>query len=181
MLGVVAIGATLGAAGCSSAPEPAASEPAASSSNPLPGVPPSPSAPTLPEPAALTDVLYRLADPAVPGADKLTLIEGATPDDAAVLDTFANALRDNGFAPLTFAATALGWSDRVAGDVTTTIDVTPSADVGVFTFPMDFHPVDGVWQLSGGTAELLLTFGAADTDTTATSPAPTPAEPSQTP
>jgi hypothetical protein len=50
----------------------------------------------LPAPDALTAVLSRLADPAVPGTEKLNLVEGATPDSAAKLDKFSNALRDGG-------------------------------------------------------------------------------------
>lgn len=133
---------------------------------------PAPGAPALPDAVALTDVLYRLADPAVPGTDKLPLVEGATPEDAPVLETFANALRDNGFAPVTFTATAIGWSDRTDGDVTATVDITPTADVGVFTFPMDFHPYENGWQLAEGTADLLLTFGESQDDPSET-PAPT--------
>ncbi len=53
----------------------------------------------LPEPEALTDVLYRLSDPEVPGADKLALIEGAKPADAATIDKFATALKDGGYLP----------------------------------------------------------------------------------
>src|ERR1700761_6473192 len=59
--------------------------------------PPAPPTTPLPPPQALTDVLGRLADPNVPGANKLNLVEGATPDSAATIDKFANALRDNGY------------------------------------------------------------------------------------
>src|ERR1700753_2978748 len=55
-----------------------------------------PTAP-LPIPEALTDVLTRLADPNVPGSNKVDLVEGATPDSAATFDKFINALRDNGY------------------------------------------------------------------------------------
>ena len=44
-------------------------------------------------------MLYRLADPDVPGINKVNLVEGATPESAAILDKFTNALRDNGFCP----------------------------------------------------------------------------------
>lgn len=123
--------------------------------------PPAPAPPTLPDAAALTDVLYRLADPAVPGTEKLTLVEGATAEDTEAINKFANALRDNGFDPITFSATAIGWSDRTPGDVVATIDVTPGGDAGVFSSPMDFHPFEDGWQLARGTAALLLTFPAA--------------------
>ena len=42
----------------------------------------------LPPPEALTDVLARLSDPTVAGADKIDLVELATADDAAALDKF---------------------------------------------------------------------------------------------
>src|SRR4029077_15117722 len=61
-----------------------------------------PTAP-LPSPEALTEVLNRLADPNVPGITKVSLVEGATPESAATLDKFTNALRDNGYLPMTFA------------------------------------------------------------------------------
>lgn len=152
----VAIAATLGTAGCST-PEPAPQAPSSSTA----AAAPAPAAPVLPDAAALTDILYRLADPAVAGTDKLALVEGATTEDAETIDSFANALRDNGFDPVTFTATAIGWSDRTPGDVVANVDVTPSGDAGAFSFPMDFHPFDNGWQLARSTAELLLTFPAA--------------------
>ena len=39
----------------------------------------------------------------------------------------------------------------------------------VFTFPMEFRPHDGGWQLTGDTADMLLAFGNARTE--AASPA----------
>ena len=42
----------------------------------------------LPPPQALASVLYRLADPSVPGSQKLNLVQGATPDNADVFDQF---------------------------------------------------------------------------------------------
>lgn len=63
--------------------------------------PPSTIAP-LPPPNALTDVLARMADANIPGADKLDLVENATPADGAAMDKFATALRDGGYAPATF-------------------------------------------------------------------------------
>jgi hypothetical protein len=115
----------------------------------------------LPPPGSLTDVLSRLADPTVTGTDKLPLVEGATAAEAAVLDKFATALQDNGMLPLTFAATDLVWSEDVPGNVTATVNMT-SADAGTggFSFPMEFKPAMGGWQLSQGTADLLLAFGA---------------------
>lgn len=111
----------------------------------------------LPPPEALTDVLYRLADPAVPGARKLNLVEGATADSAPVLDSFATALRGGGYVPVIFVARDLAWSDRHPADVVATVDIgTPAPGVPMFTFPMEFKPRQGGWQLSQRTANMLL-------------------------
>jgi hypothetical protein len=153
--------------------------------------PPSSNAAALPSPDALTDVLYRLADPAVKGADKLALVEATTPGDAATIDKFAAALRDGGFTPLTFTATEIRWSDRQPQDALASINVTTSnpANPGNFTFPMEFHQDRGGWQLSRETANMLLAFGNARVGTGPASPAPPaptappapPAPPAQTP
>lgn len=134
--------------------------------------PPEPTAAALPTPDALTDVLYRLADPAVKGADKLQLVESTTPDDAATIDKFAAALRDGGFSPLAFTASEIRWSDREPGDALASINVTTSnpAKPGNFTFPMEFHQNQNGWQLSRETADMLLAFGNAR----GASPTPTP-------
>jgi hypothetical protein len=140
--------------------------------------PPEPTAAALPAPDALTDVLYRLADPAVKGVDKLQLVEATTPDDAATIDKFAAALRDGGFTPLTFSATEIRWSDRQPNDALASINITTSnpAKPGGFTFPMEFHQDKGGWQLSRETANMLLAFGNARGASPAspTSPTPTP-------
>ncbi|MDI3313892.1 MAG: hypothetical protein QJR12_06280 [Mycobacterium sp.] len=116
----------------------------------------------VPPPEALTDVLYRLADPTVPGSEKVVLVEGATPDSAATLDKFATALRDGGYAPAAFAATDIAWSDRDPATVVATINVTtPNRGVHGFSFPMQFKPYRGGWQLSQQTADMLLAFGAS--------------------
>ena len=83
------------------------SDKAATTTAPAPTttVAPAPQSAPLPDPAALTDLLGRLADPAVPGTDKLPLVEGATAGDAATLDNFTKALQDNHMIPLTFTAT----------------------------------------------------------------------------
>lgn len=126
----------------------------------------------MPPPDALTDVLYRLADPGVPGSQKLNLIEGATPDSAGALDKFANALLDGGYAPMTFTARDIAWSDRHPADVVATVDVTtPNPGMSGFTFPMEFKPHQGGWQLSQQTAEMLLAFSNSQETTV---PAPTP-------
>jgi hypothetical protein len=124
----------------------------------------------LPAPEALTDVLYRLSDPEVAGADKLALVEGAKPADAATIDKFATALRDGGYLPLNLDAADLSWSDRYPGNVTADVTVnTANPETGAFSFPMEFKPHDGGWQLSQETAKTLLAFGKAHT-----SAAPTP-------
>ena len=132
----------------------------------------------LPEPEALTDVLYRLSDPEVPGADKLALIEGAKPADAATIDKFATALKDGGYLPLSLDAAGLGWSERDPGNVTADVTVnTANPATGTFSFPMDFTPNHGDWQLSQATAKSLLAFGNAQASGTAPAPAPAPPTP----
>jgi hypothetical protein len=142
------------------------SHPAATSTTPavttVTSVPAAPPAEPLPPPNALTDVLYRLADPNVPGADKVGLVEEATADDAAALDRFGKALQDNGFLPLTFDARDLGWSASEPGNVITTVNATTAGNqAGDFSFPMEFTRSRGAWQLTRHTANLLLELGAA--------------------
>jgi hypothetical protein len=153
----------------------ATAAPGTTSSSPT--VPP---AAPLPPPEALTDVLGRLADPNVPGTSKLNLVEGATLESAATLDKFTNALRDNGYQPMTFVADNIAWSDRNPADVVATVTVkTARANNGVFTFPMEFTPFQGGWQLSKRTAQTLLALGNSPGLSTAP-PAPAPTE-SETP
>ncbi len=172
----ITVAATLAAAalvlsGCSShqPAEPVAEVPLTSTTVPV-QVPSS----ALPAPEALTDVLYRLSDPEVPGADKLALIEGAKPADAATIDKFATALKDGGYLPLNLDADSLGWSDRSPGNVTADVTVnTANPATGTFFFPMEFTPNHGDWQLSQATAKSLLAFGNARTSSTEPTP-PTP-------
>ncbi len=138
----------------------------------------------LPAPQALTDLLGRLADPNVSAADKVNLIEGATPESAGTLDKFTTALRDNGYLPMTFAANDIAWSDKNSANVMATIVVnTAKADNGTFTFPMEFTPFQGGWQLSRRTAEMLLALGKSPATTSSTPtrpptpPLPPPPEP----
>ncbi|MGH3562880.1 MAG: hypothetical protein ACRDTN_14065 [Mycobacterium sp.] len=164
ILGGAAIVAVLGLTGCS----------AGESASPPPAVPLTSSATasvaaaqaaTLPAAEALTDVLYRLADPAVPGAEKLDLIEGAKPAGAGTLDKFATALKNGGYVPLTFDATDIGWSDRNPGNAVATVNVTTvNPDTAGFSFPMEFKPHGDGWQLSQKTAEMLLAFGNSRTE-----------------
>jgi hypothetical protein len=121
----------------------------------------------LPPPAALTDVMSRLADPNVAGADKVGLVENGTPADAAALDRFAKALHDSGYAPLTFDARDLMWSRDKAGGVIANITIIASGpQAGTdSTFPMEFAPQQDSWQLTRQTADLLLQMSPAATPT----------------
>ncbi|BBX07742.1 hypothetical protein [Mycolicibacterium aichiense] len=174
-LSAATIVAALSLSGCSDHVEPkSAPSPFEQSSTPL--APADHNAAPLPAPDALTDVLYRLADPAVKGADKLQLVESTTPADAATIDKFAAALRDGGFTPLTFTASEIRWSDRRPDDALASINVTTSnpANPGNFTFPMEFRQDRGGWQLSRETADMLLAFGNARGGASPASPTPTP-------
>lgn len=158
--------AAFGLCGCDSPPPPAAPETETTSVV----ASAAPASTPLPAPEALVDVLNRLSDPAVPGADKVGLVELATADDAAALDRFGKALADNGALPLTFEAVDLKWSETEAGNVVATVNVT-TADKppGEFSFPMEFTPVHNGWELTRKTANLLLDFGQG-----ATAPSPPP-------
>ena len=132
----------------------------------------------LPPPEALTDVLARLADPNIRGADKVSLVEGATRESAAILDKFTNALRDNGYLPMTFTANDVTWSDRNPSNVKASIGVHTSQPNANFTFPMEFAPFQGGWQLSRRTAEMLLAVGKSPAAPGSEAPAsPPPAPP----
>jgi hypothetical protein len=169
--------AAVGLTGCShNAPKVVSSpsSPVPVTSTPLVVAAP-PTAP-LPPPDALIDVLNRLADPNVPGINKVGLVEGATVDSAGTLDKFTNALRDNGYLPMTFVANNVAWSDKNPSHVMATVAVnTHQANNGNFTFPMEFTPFQGGWQLSRRTAEMLLALGNSATGTTPpANPAPAP-------
>jgi hypothetical protein len=168
VLSTAAIAAVLGLPGCSSDEDPAS--PATSAPSMSPSSTATPQAAPLPPPDALAGVLYRLADAAVPGPQKLNLVEGATPENAGVFDQFSDALRNGGFTPVKFDVRGVGWSDRDPADVMANIDVSSSNPKGPrFSFPMEFKPFQGGWQLSARTADVLLAFR--------TDSAPPPAEP----
>jgi len=171
VLGAATILAAVGLSGCAHDESKVSSPSAAPASLATPSATASrPSAP-LPPPEALVDVLSKLADPAVPGSNKVGLVEGATPESAATLDKFTNALRDGGYLPMTFVAKDLAWSDKNPANVTATVTVnTAHANNRVFTFPMEFTPFQGGWQLSRKTAEMLL---AVNNSTPSPSPSPT--------
>lgn len=165
----------LGLSGCGAEPIPPA--PQASVSAPaVAGAQAAPQAP-LPAPQALTDVLAKLADPSVPGEQKVALVQYATPEDGAALDRFAQATVDNGLAPLTFQAADLAWSPADYGDVVATVTVgsaNPAPEARPFTFPMQFTLDEGAWQLTRVTADQLLELGPVPSASPA---APPPADP----
>ncbi|WP_264065941.1 hypothetical protein [Mycolicibacterium komossense] len=160
--------AALGLSGCSpDAPESTAPSTTASA----PVAAPQPTG--LPEASVLIDLLNRLSDPALPGTDKLALVEGATTTDAADLDRFAKALQDNRMLPMAYTATDVAWSPDTPGDVTANVTATPAdAGAGPFSFPMEFTAKAGAWQLSRKTADLLLSLGGQAANSTAV-PTPT--------
>lgn len=135
----------------------------------------------LPPPEAFTDLLNRLADPAVPGNEKLKLVEGATPETAAALDRFTSAARDGGYLPMVFTASNLAWSATKPSNVTATVAVTTAnPEHRDFTFPMEFNEFQGGWQLSKKTAEMLLAMQNArstnipSSSAASATPSPTP-------
>lgn len=156
VLGTAAIVAALGLAGCSS--HPAAPDPATELAPPSTTSAVLPQPGGLPAPEALTEVLYRLADPGVPGAEKLNLVEGTTVADAATLDKFAKALLDNGYTPPTFEATDIAWADSDPTDVVATIAANKPDTEDGFSIPMEFKPHQGGWRLSQDTFDMLLNF-----------------------
>ncbi|MEZ0381361.1 hypothetical protein [Mycobacterium sp. pW045] len=168
-----ALAAVLALSGCASHPQPA-EPPAEVPVTATTTLAAEPQSSPLPAPEALTDVLYRLSDPEISGAEKVSLIESAKPTDAATIDKFATALKDGGYLPLNLETADITWSDRHPGNVTADVTVnTASPDAGGFTFPMEFTPRDGGWQLSHETAKTLLAFGKAHAGST-TPPTPTP-------
>ncbi|ORW82396.1 hypothetical protein, partial [Mycobacterium sherrisii] len=184
-LSTAAAAAALGLASCAHS-EPKVL-PSSSSATALPTSTPlivtaPPTAP-LPVPEALVGVLNRLVDPNIPAVNKVDLIEGATPGTPATLDKFINALRDNGYLPMSFVANNVAWSDKNPANVVATVTVnTAKGNNGVFTFPMEFAPFQGGWQLSRHTAEMLLALSnsrAPESSPTASPavPLPPPATP----
>jgi hypothetical protein len=170
VLSTAAIAAVLGLSGCSDDEQDASPQTAPPSTSASLSPTAAPQTAPLPLPDALAGVLYRLADPAVPGLQKLNLVEGATPENGAVFDAFANALVNGGYAPVKFDVRDIGWSDRDAADVVANVNVgSPDPHGPRFSFPMEFKPYQGAWQLSARTADVLLAFR-----NDSASPAPTP-------
>ena len=175
--------AALGLGGCNQSGQPgSAPTSAAVETSPAPSVgmaPPAPPArggPPLPPPGALTEVLGRLSDPALPADQKITLIENGTADEAAGLDRFAAALRDNGALPLGFEVRDLAWSQADPGNVVATVVIrTANPQTGEFTYPMEFAPADASWQLTRRTADVLLELDGGEAASPPPAPPPTPA------
>lgn len=168
-----------GLAACGGKSNPAASESVSATAASVAAAP-EPAAP-LPPPEVLTDVLYKLTDTSVPGAQKVNLIEGATADNAAQIDKFGTALQDNQYMPLGFTAENIAWSDTDPGNVTADVSVHSENQAlgGGFTFPMEFRPFQGAWQLSRTTADILLTLGQSRASPPS-EPEPAPASPTPT-
>ena len=150
----------LGLSGCGEEPVPPMPEPSPFSAA-VSGPPETPQAP-LPAPEVLTAVLQKLADPSIPGAEKVALVQQSTPEDGAALERFAKATVDGGLAPLTFGAADLAWSSTDYGDVIATVTAAssnPAPQAPPFTFPMQFTLHEGAWQLTRDTADQLLELG----------------------
>jgi len=172
MIAAAALGA-FGIVACSSNPPKAASPPATQAA---PATSAALTAP--PSPDALTAVLARLADPNVPSGDKVPLIEGASPDTAGTIDKFITALHDNGYLPISFAATNIAWSETTPTHVMATVTVnTAQQSHPNVTFPMEFTPCPGGWQLSRRTADMLLAMSPSPAPPAPGTPQPTPAPP----
>lgn len=153
--GIAVVASGFAASGCAAKPAPPPPSTSAMTATSVPA----PAAPAvLPGPDALAEVLSRLADPGVPGTDKLVLVEGATASDAATLDGFAAALRDGGFTPVTVTATDIRWSDTTPSDVLATVTISgPGQEPGdEFRYPLEFRPHGGGWQLTKDTTQQLL-------------------------
>ena len=179
VLSAVTLVAALGLSGCgdddaTSAPSPT---PFPLSRPPTAPPPPTETGAPLPPATTLTDLMGRLADPNVPGTDKVGLIEYGTPADATALDRFAKALQDSGYAPLTFEAQDLLWAQDRQGNVLANITMTPMGPAAAgkdLKFPMEFAPQQDSWQLTRQTADLLLQIGQQQTAVTTAPPTPTP-------
>lgn len=150
--------AALGLGACSHTTHPAATPPDAAS--PPPPIAPAPAGSALPPDFVLIDVMNKLSDPALPGDQKVVLIEGDAAGEAADLDRFAIALRDNGSLPLAIETRDLAWSQSDPGNVVATVLVrTANPADGEFSYPMEFAGEGDSWQLTRQSADLLLGLG----------------------
>lgn len=186
VLSTATIVAVLGLSGCGQPAHPAASPSVETSPAPSVGVPvpaaPAPGGPPLPPGSALIDVMSRLSDPAIPGDQKVALIEQGTAEEAPDLDRFGIALRDNSSLPLSFETRNIAWSQANPGNVVATVVIrTANPQGGEFTYPMEFVPAAVSWQLTRQTADLLLQLDDEGTLPPAAPPPAAPAPPTPTP
>jgi hypothetical protein len=181
ILSAVAIAAALGLGACGTESEQKQPEAATETAPPTVGdqVPSGPPVAPLPPPTALADVMNRIADSNVPGADKTALIDSAAPGDAAAMDKFGQALTQNGYTPLTFDARDLRWVQGTPDTVSAVISLkSANPQAGDFSYPMDFIHTDNTWQLARASADELLQPDADASQTpSAPSPLPPPAPP----
>lgn len=117
--------------------------------------------------------MNRIADPNVPGAEKIGLIESPVPGDATAMDRFGQALRQNGYHPVIFEAGELRWVHGRPGTVSAVVSLkTENPQAGDFTYPMEFVRTDNSWQLARRSADELL--GEDVPQATSTTAPPTP-------
>ncbi len=116
--------------------------------------------------------MNRLADPNVPGAQKVDLIENAKPDEAEAIDSLGRALNQSGYAPATFEVTDVRWGEGTRGSrVLATVTLkTENPQAGNFSYPMEFNLADNRWQLTRESADTLL----ESAEEPAAPPTPTP-------
>lgn len=182
LLSAVAIAAALGLSGCSHDVEIPPTTPVT-----LTPVAPPPTAADipLPPPEALVDVMTRLTDPNVGGADKLLLVQYATPADVEAIDRFNKAVDDGGYRPLSFEARDVAWAAKEGGNVVVTMIIrtnNPAAgEGGDFTFPMEFAYDQGGWQLTRDSADMLLQYAEPAPSSTTEPPPPAPGPPAPPP
>lgn len=110
-------------------------------------------------------MISRLADTSIPAEQKVGLVQYATVDDQAVLTNFGEALKANGFVPLTVVATDLAWSSQPGNVLANVTLSTADPAVKPFTYPMEFAPIHDAWQLTQRTADQLLPLAGTPTTT----------------
>jgi len=158
--------AALGLSGCTTPGPPPATPGSSVTAATVPAHP-------LPDPVALTDVVAQMSDPAVPGTEKLGLIDGSSAADASAMDGFAKALADNHLLPLTVTATDLAWSESTTGVVTAMVTITGAGNSPgpPFGYPMEFVGAGDRWRLSRQSANQLFSTASPGLPAPA-SPAP---------
>lgn len=177
ILSAVAIAAAFGLGACSAKSEEKPADVAVQTPPPTVGDQETAAPPVapLPPPTALSDVMNRIADSNVPGADKAALIESATPADAAAMDKFGRALLQNGYTPLNFEARDLRWVQGTPDAVWALVSLkSASQQAGDFSYPMEFILTDNTWQLTRRAADELLQPGADAPQTPSATAPPTP-------